>query len=118
MKDDNLKQNTNSAEDIKLYGEKIFTIQSKLNELSNTLVSLNYGCYYENNIVISNLFSLKHPHVNINHISWASDLIKQKQYNHKTIINFLTAKILYEWLAKDYNAQQTFTNFAKKWSES
>ena len=38
MKDDNLKQNTNTSEDIKLYGEKICNIQARLKNILNDML--------------------------------------------------------------------------------
>lgn len=117
MKDDNLKQNTNTSEDIKLYGEKICNIQSRLKNILNDMLYKEYGCHrnFQSTfkLVKSNFFDCHQPDINMNQVQFAETYIEEDDCN--SIINFVTAQILYEWLCKDSNAQETINDFASQY---
>ncbi len=118
MKDDNLKQNTNTSEDIKLYGEKICNIQARLKNILNDMLYKEYGCHrnFQSTFpyVQSTFFDCYQPDIDINEAKLAENYITDKDCEN--IINFVTAQILYEWLCKDNNAQETINDFATQYN--
>lgn len=117
MERNNSKQNANTSEDIKLYGEKICNIQARLKNILNDMLHKEYGCYrnFQSTfkLVKSNFFDCHQPDINMNQVQFAETYIEEDDCN--SIINFVTAQILYEWLCKDSNAQETINDFASQY---
>lgn len=118
MEQNNSKQNSNTSEDIELYGEKICNIQAKLKNILDDMLYKEYGCYrnFQSTfkLVKSNFFDCYQPDININQVKFAANYIEEDDCNN--IINFVTAQILYEWLCKDSNAQETINDFATQYN--
>lgn len=90
----------------------------KVKKILNDMLYKEYGCHrnFQSTFpyVQSTFFDCYQPDIDINEAKLAENYITDKDCEN--IINFVTAQILYEWLCKDNNAQETINDFATQYN--